>query len=934
MENKVRDGFQKGHSLHIKFFIIPAAITVLLVAVYTFVLQKNFSDETLNAGLKMNIARSDAVYSLLADDFCRSDFTELSDDSAMDTQRYQELQKRLNELRRINEIRYLYIAGRSEDGTLIYLVDGLDLGAPDFAYPGTAIESEMIPYIETALSGEKIYSRDIVDTTWGHIYTACYPVFANDNSGDVIGALCIETDMESIYSFINSGNRRVILLAVIAAAIVVALCVFVFTLLRRNRNRELAQNKALQDMVRKLQEREVILDALSIDFDSVYFCDLVADTTQIIKEESANYDPLAYKILGDNTYSYSNRTVGYFENFVEKESAPDLLEKMSAAYLMDYLSSHSHMTCRFRVKPNPTGKIYVETKIVPVDSDEGFKVVMGFHFIDDIVTEQERHKAQLEQALFETRKNNEIISAIARIYETIYYIDLTDHTYEKIAAGKNSSGADAENNGSIDGLLMRTLERFVAPEWQTEMKVFLDCSTLPERLRGRNSVTAEYQRKNGSWYRARFIIKNRDDSGAATGALFAAREITYEKQQELELKQRLKDSAEEAERANASKTDFLRRMSHDVRTPINGIRGMVEIANYYPNDLQKQKECRDKIWESTGHLLSLVNNILDMNKLESGRIDLQHKPFDLFRVLSETSAISEMQAIEHNVRFVCGENDRQIVHNRLIGSETHLKQIILNFTSNAVKYNREGGSVTLSCREVSSDENTAAFEFLCDDTGIGMSEEFQKHAFDPFAQEEKDDVRTRYAGSGLGLSIAKQLVELMGGTIELRSNSGTGTSVRFTLSFDIDKEPQESGSYQPLTGLRMEGVHALLAEDNELNAEIAEFLLDKYGISVTRAENGERAVEIFMESQPGSINVIFMDVMMPVMGGLEATRAIRSLDRADAKTIPIFAMTANAFTDDIQRSYDAGMNEHLTKPLQENEIIAALHKYVDVSKKS
>ena len=934
MENKVRDGFQKGHSLHIKFFIISAAITVLFVAVYTFVLQQNFSDETLNAGLKRNTARSDAVYSLLADDFCRSDFTELSDDSAMDTQRYQELQKRLNELRRINEIRYLYIAGRAEDGTLIYLVDGLDLGASDFAYPGTAIESEMIPYIETALSGEKIYSRDIVDTTWGHIYTACYPVYANDDSGDVIGALCIETDMESIYSFINSGNRRVILLAVIAAAIVVALCVFVFTLLRRNRNRELAQNKALQDMVSKLQEREVILDALSIDFDSVYFCDLVADTTQIIKEESANYDPLAYKILGDNTYSYSHRTVGYFENFVEKESAPDLLEKMSAAYLMDYLSSHSHMTCRFRVKPNPTGKIYVETKIVPVDSDEGFKVVMGFHFIDDIVIEQERHKAQLEQALFETRKNNEIISAIARIYETIYYIDLTDHTYEKIAAGKNSSGADAENNGSVDGLLMRTLERFVAPEWQTEMKVFLDCSTLPERLRDRDSVTAEYQRKNGSWYRARFIIKNRDDSGAAIGALFAAREITYEKQQELELKQRLKDSAEEAERANASKTDFLRRMSHDVRTPINGIRGMVEIANYYPNDLQKQKECRDKIWESTGHLLSLVNNILDMNKLESGRIDLQHKPFDLFRVLSETSAISEMQAIEHNVRFVCGENDRQIVHNRLIGSETHLKQIILNFTSNAVKYNREGGSVTLSCREVSSDENTAAFEFLCDDTGIGMSEEFQKHAFDPFAQEEKDDVRTRYAGSGLGLSIAKQLVELMGGTIELRSNSGTGTSVRFTLSFDIDKEPQESGSYQPLTGLRMEGVHALLAEDNELNAEIAEFLLDKYGISVTRAENGERAVEIFRESQPGSINVIFMDVMMPVMGGLEATRAIRSLDRADAKTIPIFAMTANAFTDDIQRSYDAGMNEHLTKPLQENEIIAALHKYVDVSKKS
>ena len=908
--------------------LLPLLLTVLFIIVYTFILQKNFSDETLRSGLERNTNISDTTSTLLANEFTREDFIDFTSTDDMEKPRYQELQSHMNYLRRVKGIRYLYTAGRGADGAPIYLVDGLDLGADDFAFPGTYIEEEMVPYINAALSGKTVYSQDIVDTTWGHIYTACYPVTANDGSGDIIGALCIEVDMESIYASIDAGNKTVSVLIVITLILVVMLSVLAHFYFKRQREKELAQNIALQDSFRKLQEREVMLEALSIDFDSVYLCDLVADTTQIIKEDSKNYDPYAYSLLGDKVECYSFRMQTYFDNFVEQDSAPDLPQKLSAGYLTEYLKTHSHMTCRFRVKPNPTGHVFMETKIVPVKSDEDFMIVMGFHYIDDIVEEQERQKAQLEKALYDAQQGNEIISAIARIYEMIYYIDLKGGTFERIADIADHKNDMPQQHGFSAALLQSTLDKFVAPEWHEEMGVFLDTTTLTERLKNIDSITSEYQDTTGRWYRARFIIKNRDEQHNAVGVLFVAREITFEKKQELDLKQRLKESAEEADRANASKTDFLRRMSHDVRTPINGIRGMVEIANYYPNDMQKQKECRDKIWDSTSHLLSLVNNILDMNKLESGRITLRNDPFDLRQIISETNSISEMQAIEHNVKFSMDTAHDNIVHNRLIGSATHLKQIILNFTSNAIKYNHEGGSVTVSCREISNDNKTAIFQFICDDTGIGMSEEFQKHAFEPFVQEAKDSVRTNYAGSGLGLSIAKQLIELMGGTIELHSRDGIGTSIRFTLPFDIDPDPHLTQNDNELTGFRLDGIKALLAEDNDLNAEIAKFLLEKYGMDVTWAPDGKQAIDIFSASKPGEFKVIFMDVMMPVMNGLEAARGIRSLDRPDAKTVPIFAMTANAFIDDIQRSLDAGMNEHLTKPLQESDIISALQKYL------
>ncbi len=375
-----------------------------------------------------------------------------------------------------------------------------------------------------------------------------------------------------------------------------------------------------------------------------------------------------------------------------------------------------------------------------------------------------------------------------------------------------------------------------------------------------------------------------------------------------------------ARRADVAKTDFLRRMSHDIRTPINGIRGMLEIASHYPEDLARQAECRQKIEQASGFLLSLVNNVLDMNKLESGTLVLEQKPFQLDDVLKEVGSVIQMQSVERGVAYA---SSYDITHRRLVGSATHLKQILLNIAGNAVKYTPSGHDVRITTREVSSSDGAATFEFICRDTGIGMSEAFQKQAFEPFSQETRTG-GTQYAGTGLGLSIVKELVHLMKGTIRLESQPGVGTTFTITIPFALDASPEKKPRSPHAQGVK--GASVLLVEDNLLNLEIAEFMLTEAGVNITTAANGQIAVDRFAASAPGEFDAILMDIMMPVMNGLEAARAIRALPRPDAATIPIIAMTANAFMDDMEQSRAAGMNEHLTKPLDAKRVIAALEE--------
>ena len=391
---------------------------------------------------------------------------------------------------------------------------------------------------------------------------------------------------------------------------------------------------------------------------------------------------------------------------------------------------------------------------------------------------------------------------------------------------------------------------------------------------------------------------------------------------EQDYQKELEEAAHKAESANIAKTEFLQRMSHDIRTPINGIRGMVEIGDYYSNDLNKQAECRKKIWDASGLLLELINEVLDMGKMESGEVILEERPFQVVDLVQEIVDVLEKQAAERGVTITC--EDFLVQHPHLIGSPLHVKRLLMNIVSNAIKYNKDSGSIRLTCREVSFEDGKAWIEFICADTGIGMSEEFQQHLFEPFTQENTD-ARSTYGGTGLGMAITKSLVDKMGGSITFESKLNIGTTYFIVIPFPVDEEKREERIVEaPAELSSLQGRKVLLAEDNELNMEIAEFLLENVGILVTKAYNGKEALERFEQSETDEFDAILMDVMMPVMDGYEATKAIRALNRKDAKKIPILAMTANAFAEDRRKALIAGMNEHLTKPLESEKLLHTL----------
>lgn len=401
--------------------------------------------------------------------------------------------------------------------------------------------------------------------------------------------------------------------------------------------------------------------------------------------------------------------------------------------------------------------------------------------------------------------------------------------------------------------------------------------------------------------------------------------------QERDYGDKLAKAAREASSANSAKTEFLRRMSHDLRTPINGIRGMVEVGNANADDLQKQTECRSKIWTASGLLLDLANEALDMSRLESGQVDLNLVPTDMAALNREVCDILERQAEERLVTIICDQ--RTLDHPYARVSVTHLKRLLLNIAGNAVKYNRQGGYVRLTCREVEPVDGVPVYEYTIVDNGIGMSEEFQQHLYEPFSREEQQ-VEGASSGTGLGASIAKQLVELMGGTMSFTSALGQGTTFTICLPFEKCKSseiPQavrvDAGDSDVLQGLRV-----LLVEDNDLNAEIAQFTLDRAGAVVTHVKDGESAVETFAASALHEYDVVLMDIMMPGIDGLEATRQIRALDREDAATTPIIAVSANAFADDRRLSREAGMYAHLSKPVSSQDLVEALaHIAADAS---
>ena len=680
----------------------------------------------------------------------------------------------------------------------------------------------------------------------------------------------------------------------------------------------LSESRArLESQLISLRRETHLVDALASDYRCIVRCNLTQDTFETIKGVP--------RCPTGTPGVFSEWVRKAYDEYIIHASAPDFLSFFDRKQLLAALSTKQILNYRLEVIPDEDGHRYLEVQIAPLHSieDGQHKIALGIRSIDDLVLREKCLQAEKEKARKRLQFRKDLIATIGKIYCAIYFLDLDKGTYMEIT-GKSAY----QNTLGNEGLLNkgnRIIRRFlVAPESQASMKDFLDPSTLSDRLRERDTLCQSYLTTDGIWHLGRFIVKSRHEDGSASTLLYAIHNIDEVKRTEITYQEELKKSAREAQIANQAKTDFLRRMSHDIRTPINGILGMIEIADNHPTDIEKLQDCRLKIRQAAGTLLSMVSDILDMNKLESGRLEPESVPFDILELLTEVNHLAGIQAPAYGVTTHVKNPPFPV--RRVIGSPTFLRRVLLNLAGNALKYNRRGGRIDFSCDKIEIKGDTAYFTLTCADTGIGMSEDFQKRAFEPFTQES-DTARTHYMGTGLGLSIVKELVSKMGGTITLSSQKGVGTRFTITIPFTIDHASQEAGtaSQSPVS---LSGLHVLLVEDNELNREIALCLLEKEGMEITTCENGAEAVKAFRESPLGYYDLILMDIMMPVMDGYEASRRIRSLPRRDASLIPIFAMTANAFQDDIEKSHQSGMNEHLTKPLHTKTMLSAIRKYV------
>ena len=560
---------------------------------------------------------------------------------------------------------------------------------------------------------------------------------------------------------------------------------------------------------------------------------------------------------------------------------------------------------------------------------------------DDIIIENAQDNRRYEMML----------EGLSRDYNAVYYADLKNDIIEVVKHNRANNGTKYDNRmmtheAGFDELNDLYCENAIVPADREAYLKFTDREVMMAALDDNGRVMHRYRivsnplgQKN-----IEFQVAKLNETADKYEVVMGYRSIDDLIATERKYQEQLEASLEQARVANMGKTNFLRRMSHDLRTPINGILGMLDIAEHYPDDKEKLADCRAKAREASEYLLSLINDVLDMSKLESGNMQLVDEVCDLRRLFQEQTDVARLAADDHQVAFVDDTDYEGMPHPWVHCSPQHVKHLANNIASNAIKYNREGGRVNVKAEETSFDGETVMLRITVADTGIGMSAEYLEHAFEPFTQEKRDEARTKYASTGLGLSLVKELTDLMGGTISVESEVGVGTTFVVELPLKVAEGPEgaddggaagvgagaagvagAAGAAAAVEGApSVRGMRALLVEDNDINMEIAKFMLENEGVQVDMAWNGEEAVHAFEKAPAGTYDAVFMDVMMPVMDGLTAARAIRELDHPDAATVPIFAMTANAFVDDIARSKEAGMNAHITKPLKAEDIVGAL----------
>ena len=683
------------------------------------------------------------------------------------------------------------------------------------------------------------------------------------------------------------------------------------------------RNNSLEKSLSDLNRERTFMSVLCTDYISVYCVDLQNDSLEPLKLDPAANAAHIHDIKAGKTFCYSELIGQYYEKYVIKESAPDFTEILSAEHIQNHLAAHPKLSYRYRVTPNAAGQENFEAEIFPFSAASSSRVLIGFKQIDELVSFEQNSRRQLQEALDEANLNNEIISAISKIYFSIYRIDLTQDMYEEVSSD-NKVHRLTGRMGRASSKMKELCHRFVVPEYQDKILDFFDLSTIAERLHTDETIAMDYLANDGNWHSARFIVKKRDALGNVTNILYVTRLISEQKRRE----QSWMLLAEEANKANEAKSEFLSKMAHDIRTPLNAVMGFADIAKRSLGDPSKIDDCLGKLRTSGAYIEQLVSNILDITNLENGRQQLKPCETSVSELCHTLNMVFDQALMNDglNITFNCHD----IYHDYILADGLKLKQIYSNLLSNSIKFTPGHGDVGFELYE----ENIPGSDKIrlvarISDTGIGIKPEYQASMFNKFSRETDTRI-SKVRGSGLGLAIVKELVDLMQGTITVQSNPGGGTIIEVSIDVPYiikdDLWSGQSGDSSDAESLCV-GMHLLVAEDNELNYEVVSELLGMNGISCERAEDGSVCVAMFSTSAAGTYDGILMDLQMPVMDGISASYAIRKLEHPDAQNIPIIAITANTFAKDLERCRLAGMNEHLSKPLNIRQLISILSKF-------
>lgn len=592
-------------------------------------------------------------------------------------------------------------------------------------------------------------------------------------------------------------------------------------------------------------------------------------------------------------------------------------------------------TCQYRIHTDRLQ--WLEQHVIYSRQEERVLVnILG----RDITREKEQEMRQLK----ELKERADVISGLSRLFFVAYYMDLERDTFRRVIGLDEAGEVLGKEEGCTEGLARHAENVILQDDRETYLKV-MNCRNLMQSLqKDRPVVTVEYRKKQKKrfnepdaygWVRATAVLVQTGEKGEAKTALYMAQDITLGKQKEIREHRALQVAYEAAIRANASKNEFLSHMSHNIRTPMNEIIGMATVAGAHLDSPERTFECLDSILGSGRNLLSLLNEVLDMSRIEAGRFVLDEKRISLSGIMQEV--IHDIRPEAEEKRQELRVYPMQAVNDAVYADPAKLRQVFYSILKNAVMYTQEGGLLEVSVTEKETKEyGYGYYDFVFADNGIGMEEEFQKHIFEPFCRAEDSRV-SQLLSTGLGLTIAQNIVYMMGGDISVTSKPGEGSQFTVTLYLRQQRNtqkaesPSDAAEESSLANVSFEGYRILVVEDNEINREIAAEIIGSTGAVVESAVNGREALELFLDKGEGYYNLIFMDIQMPVMNGYDATYAIRHLKRRDAKTIPIVAISANSFPEDISEGKDVGMNEHLSKPLDVSRMMASMDYWLNKS---